>query len=82
MASFEASLEKLQESVKKLESGELSLEDALQEFEAGVRQVRSCQEYLQGAEKKIELLTQIDASGKPEFQPLHESKTSSKKDEN
>ncbi len=55
--SFEAALEKLQLSVKKLESGELSLEDALRQFEEGVKLTRICQEYLTAAEHKVEILT-------------------------
>jgi exodeoxyribonuclease VII small subunit len=55
--SFEVALEKLQSNVKRLESGELSLEESLKQFEEGVKLTRICQEYLSAAEQKIEILT-------------------------
>ena len=69
--TFEAALEKLQISVKKLESGELSLEESLRLFEEGVRLTRVCQEHLQAAEQRVELLMKTQsATGQPQFQPL------------
>ncbi len=54
--SFEASFEQLQQVVKRLESGELTLEAALAHFEEGVRLTRACQETLQAAEQRVEVL--------------------------
>ena len=69
--SFEAALERLQISVKKLESGELSLEDSLKLFEEGVRLTRMCQEQLQAAEQRVEqLMKSQSATGQPQFQPM------------
>jgi exodeoxyribonuclease VII small subunit len=62
--TFEKSLENLQLIVRKLESGELSLEDALKSFEEGVRLARQCQTYLGDAEKRVEILTQADPTPK------------------
>ena len=70
--SFEMALETLQHTVKKLESGEFTLEQALKNFEDGVRLARNCQEYLSAAEKKVEILTRISAEGKPETEPFKE----------
>lgn len=70
--SFEKSLETLQQTVKKLESGELTLEQALKSFEEGVRLARGCQEYLSAADKKVEILTRISAQGTPETEPFKE----------
>jgi len=53
---FETSLKKLEEAVKKLESGELSLDDSLKVFEEGVRQASFCSRKLNEAEKRVELL--------------------------
>jgi exodeoxyribonuclease VII small subunit len=66
--SFEKALETLQQTVKKLESGELSLELALKSFEEGVRLARQCQDYLQKAEKRVELLTRADPD--PKLEPF------------
>jgi exodeoxyribonuclease VII small subunit len=53
---FEAAIEDLQEVVEQLESGDLSLEDALAAFERGVGLVRYCNQKLSEVEKKVELL--------------------------
>ncbi len=55
--SFEVALERLEEIVDRLEGGELVLEEALAEFEQGVKLSRHCASYLRDAERKIELLT-------------------------
>ncbi len=68
--SFESALEQLQASVKKLESGELSLEQALMAFEEGVKLTRVCQEQLAAAEQKVDLLVQASADGRIETQPF------------
>lgn len=67
---FEDALDKLQETVKKLESGTLSLEDALQEYEKGIQLSRLCQNYLQAAEQRVELLTKNSTLAKAELEPF------------
>jgi len=54
---FEKALQKLEKIVSDLESGEVSLEDALKKYEEGVRLSRECQLKLSQAEKKIEILS-------------------------
>jgi exodeoxyribonuclease VII small subunit len=54
--SFEESLNELEAVVKELESGDLSLEQALERFERGVELSRACRRQLEEAEKKIEIL--------------------------
>ncbi len=53
---FEASLTRLEEIVGKLESANLSLDDAMKLFEEGVQLSRDCQKHLQQAEGKVEIL--------------------------
>lgn len=53
---FEKSLQELEALVQKMESGELSLEESLQEFERGVQLTRQCQEALTVAEQRVRLL--------------------------
>jgi len=55
--SFEVSLEALEEIVRQLEQGDLSLERSLELFEQGIRLSRECQERLNQAERRIEILT-------------------------
>ena len=68
---FEVALEELERVVEQLESGNLSLEDALAAFEKGVGLVKHCNQKLSEVEKKLELLIK-DKEGKLQFQPLDE----------
>lgn len=54
----------LEQVVEQLESGELSLDKSLKEFEKGVKLSRDCQAALTAAEQKVEVLT---GSGFKEF---------------
>lgn len=54
---FEQSINDLEQIVKQLEKGELTLEESLKQFEKGVSLARKCQEVLNQAEQKIERLT-------------------------
>ncbi len=53
---FETALKKLEEVVRKLEGGELPLEESLKAFEEGVKQAAFCSKKLNEAEKRVELL--------------------------
>lgn len=53
---FEKSLARLEEVVKRLESAELSLDEAMALFEEGVKLSRDCQKKLEEAEGKVEIL--------------------------
>lgn len=63
--SFENSIKRLGEIVQKLESGELPLEESLRLFEEGVSLARSSQATLDAAERRVEELLGVDASGAP-----------------
>jgi len=53
---FEFALSRLEAIVGKLESANLSLDDAMKLFEEGVQLSRDCQKYLEQAEGKVEIL--------------------------
>ena len=72
-AGFEATLEKLQAVVKKMEGGELSLDESLAQFEEGVKLTRECQSQLTAAEQKIEQLITVTPDGKAETQAFNPS---------
>ncbi len=55
---FEATLEKLETIVEKMEQGDMSLEDSLKAFEQGIQLTRSCQKALVEAEQQVQLLLQ------------------------
>jgi exodeoxyribonuclease VII small subunit len=56
--TFETQLEKLEDIVGQLESGELNLDDSLKKFEEGVKLFKSCKDKLSKAEKKIAQLNE------------------------
>ncbi len=62
--NFESSLVALEKIVRELERGDLSLEKSLDLFEQGVRLSRECQERLNEAERRIEILLR-DSEGRP-----------------
>ncbi len=53
---FETTLKELEAIVSHLESGDLPLEEALNEFEAAMKLVQQGQESLQKAEQRIQIL--------------------------
>ncbi|KQN63118.1 exodeoxyribonuclease VII small subunit [Erwinia sp. E602] len=59
-ASFESSLQQLEQIVTRLESGNLPLEEALNEFERGVQLARAGQQTLQQAEQRVQILLSDD----------------------
>jgi exodeoxyribonuclease VII small subunit len=56
--NFEKNLEELETLVSGLESGELSLDESIKNFEAGVKLYTDCKKYLGEVEKKITVLTE------------------------
>jgi exodeoxyribonuclease VII small subunit len=75
--SFEASLEALEEIVHQLENGDLPLEKSLELFEDGIRLSRQCQERLNQAERRIEVLLR-DNQGRPVVSEFEEASVISK----
>ena len=67
--TFETSLQELERIVRRLEEGDSSLEDSLKLFEDGVRLSRECQERLNQAERRIEVLLR-DETGNPTLQTI------------
>lgn len=63
--SFEKKLSRLEEIVKSMENGEISLDDSLKLFEEGVKLSRDCNKELSEAEQKVKKLVDVDANGKP-----------------
>lgn len=52
--SFEQAIKKLTEIVSKIEDGQISLEQSLNQYEQGMELIKYCRSVLQKAEKKIE----------------------------
>ncbi len=51
--TFEENLEKLETIVKKLESGSIPLDDAIENFNEAIRLAKICDDKLKNAEEKV-----------------------------
>ncbi len=74
--TFEEALGQLQAIVQELEEGEIGLDEALAQYEQGVKLLRHCHELLKRAERRIELLTGVDADSNPITTALDDTFTS------
>ncbi len=60
---FETSMKRLEDIVRELETGELSLEDSLKKFEEGIKLSKFCSNKLDEIEKKVSILVQNEETG-------------------
>ncbi len=56
--NFEEAILKLEAEVKRLEGGNLSLDESISAFEEAVKLVKLCNEKLENAERRVRLLTE------------------------
>jgi exodeoxyribonuclease VII small subunit len=61
--SYEEGLRKLEDLLKKLEAGNLPLEEALAQFEQGIKLSKQCQTVLKQVEQQVLLLTGEEDTG-------------------
>ena len=73
--SFEECLAILEETVEKLERGQLTLDASLAEYERGLKALRRCYGVLGEAQKRIEVLAESlgDAEGIASWRPAQTS---------
>ena len=55
---FESAILKLECEVKKLEAGNMSLDESIKAFEEAVKLVKVCNERLESAERRVRILTE------------------------
>jgi exodeoxyribonuclease VII small subunit len=67
---FETSLQHLKEALGALESEELTLEESLAQYEAGIKYLGHCHGALEVARQKIEQLVSIDENGQVVTKPF------------
>lgn len=69
--TFEESLNELEQIAKNLEKGDLTLDNAISEFEKGIKLSKECTSKLEQAEKKINILLETETGEvkEEEFQP-------------
>lgn len=66
---FETSLQRLEKIVNKIESGSLSLQESLAQFEEGMQLAKACQDHLNEASGKIEKVVK-DLGGNEKLQEI------------
>ncbi len=72
---FEDALKELETIVGKLEGGKLGLEESLEQYEHGVQHLKQCYQLLRHAERRIELVSGLDAAGKPQTVSFDDDET-------
>lgn len=77
--SFEAAFTRLEETVQKLESGGLTLDEATRLYEEGMRLARQCNELLSATEMKI---TRLQTSYGQQMQMVNDGADSDEGDDN
>jgi exodeoxyribonuclease VII small subunit len=73
--TFEQALASLEQIVRELEEGRCGLAESLARYEEGVKLLKQCHSQLQQAERRIEVLTGVDAAGNPVTQPFDDEST-------
>ena len=68
---FEEALKKLEKIIEELENGELSLDEALKKYQEGIELSRTCNQRLENAKKKIDILVK-NKKGEFELKPFDE----------
>jgi exodeoxyribonuclease VII small subunit len=67
---FEEAMKELEQLVEQMERGELSLEESLKSFERGINLTRTCQQALQEAEQKVQIL--LEKNGQQSLEPFND----------
>lgn len=62
---LEESLHSLESLINRMESGDLTLEESLKEFEKGIKLIHSSQKSLSDAEQKVQILLEKSKTAKP-----------------
>jgi len=70
LKDFEKSLQQLEKIVSNMESGELGLEESLEQFEKGIKLARNCQDTLANAELRVDQL--IEKNGLQQTIPFED----------
>jgi exodeoxyribonuclease VII small subunit len=65
---FEEALGRLEDIVKKMEAGDMTLEESLKAFEEGIKLARLCSRRLDEAERRVEIL--LKQEGDPVVKPF------------
>jgi exodeoxyribonuclease VII small subunit len=71
--TFEQTLGRLEQIVHELEEGKIGLDEALARYEEGVGLLRTANDLLAQAERRISLLSGVDPEGNPILRPMEDA---------
>ncbi len=71
--NFESAMEQLETIVRRLEQGGGPLEEALGDYATAIGLLKGCNGQLESAERRVEILSGVDAQGNPVARPMEES---------
>lgn len=60
----------LEQLVEQMERGDITLEESLKSFERGIKLTRTCQQALQDAEQKVQIL--LEKNGQQTLEPFND----------
>lgn len=69
-SQFEEAMDELEKLVEHMEHGDISLEESLKSFERGIKLTRTCQQALQDAEQKVQIL--LEKNGEQSLEPFND----------
>ena len=78
--SFDETMRRLADIVRRLEAGELTLEESLGAFEQGIVLARDAQRRLNAAEARVDELLAVDAEGRAVSREMRRVRTRSARD--
>ena len=70
--SFEEAMDQLEKIVRRLEDGGGALDEALDDYSSAIELMKICHTKLADVERRIEVLSGVDAEGNPITKPLEE----------
>jgi len=71
--SFEAALQRLDEIVAGMEDTQFSLEEMISSYEEGVRLLKLCRHRIEGARRRVDLISGDLEAGKASLTPFEEA---------
>ena len=74
--AFEEAVEQLETIVRRLEQGGGPLDEALEDYATAIQLLKHCQRRLQLAERRVEVLSGVDAQGNPVTRPVADAEVS------
>ena len=73
--SFEDAMASLETIVRRLEQGGGPLEEALGDYSTAIGLLKTCNGRLENAERRVEILSGVDAQGNPVTRPIDDSES-------